>query len=476
VRGAFVVPTGALTVAVFCAALVMLVSPVPAQAESLLESLSDAYNYSPQLDAQRAQLRATDEDVARANSGYRPSISATFDAGRQRTRVQPNFGTAGTTSARGYSVQLVQPIFRGFRTTSAVSAAEASVRAGREQLRQVEQQVLLEAVTAYASVLQDQAIVKFNQLNTAFLTTQLNANRERYKVKELTQTDVAQSEARRALGLSDLELAIANLKSSNAEYERVVGHPPNNLVETSTSPAQLPKTLPEAISIGTAESPQVISALYQEQAARYQIDETRGELLPDAQVEATYSGRYDSSRQNDETETASIVGRVNVPIYAAGGEVYARVRKAKQEHLQRIQQIEQARAAAKALVVQQWSQLQGARAQREANLAQIKSSKTAVDGVKAEEKVGNRTITEILDAQRELLQAQIQLERTKRNILVGAYGTISAIGRLSLSELGTTAPVYDPEAHYAETQNRWIGTDITLDDPKSDPFDVKAKR
>jgi outer membrane protein len=452
---------------------VVAVSGEAAQAETLNDALAQAYHYSPQLDAQRATLRATDEDVSRANAGYRPDIRATGDVGRQHS--ESNFTTgksAGTTSPRGYQVQLIQPIFKGFRTTNAVNAAEASVRAGREQLREVEQQVLLDTVTAFGNVLRDQAIVKLRENNLNFLMTELKATKERFAVGEVTKTDVAQSQARLALGQSDLDQARANLKSSRAQYEQVVGTPPQSLKEANPNSKLLPKSLDEAIGIGTQENPQVVGALYSEQAARYQVDEVRGELLPDAQIEATYNNNFDSSPQTQSQETASIFGRLNVPIYANGGETHARVRQAKQVHLSKIQTIEQQRALVQSQVSQAWSQLVGFKSQRESDQAQIESNKVALNGVREEEKVGQRTLLDVLNAQQELLNSQVQLETTKRNVLVAAYSVIAAVGRLSVSEVGATSTVYDPEAHYEEVRRQWWGIDITHDDGRTEHMDT----
>jgi outer membrane protein len=445
-----------------CVALVLQSAEL--RAETLNDALAQAYRYSPQLDAQRATLRATDEDVARANSGYRPSITAQADVGRQKIESRPNFGGSGTTSPRGYTVQAVQSIFRGFRTTNAVNAAEASVRAGREQLRNIEQQVLLNTVTQYANVVRDQAIVRLRESNLSFVTTELKATQERFAVGEVTKTDVAQSQATVAQSKSSLDQARANLKSSRALYQQFVGSPPQNLAQPSLGLKLVPKSLDHAIDIGTKENPNVVNALYSEQAARFQIDEIRGELLPDAQIEATYTDRFDSSRQTEETETASIVGRLNVPIYANGGEVYARVRQAKQTHLARIQDIETARSQAQSQVAQSWSQLLGSKAQLESDKAEIESNKVALNGVREEEKVGQRTRIEVLNQQLTLLQSQERLENTKRDIVVANYTVVSTIGRLNIAEIGATSTVYDPEVHLNEVSGKWIGLDITRDD------------
>lgn len=444
-----------------------------ARAETLLETLESAYRYNPQLDAERARLRATDEDVARAHSGYRPDINASGFISREHNTIRPNTGAGGSSTPKGYSVQLVQPLFRGFQTTNAVNAAEATVRAGREQLRSVEQQVLLDAVTAYGNVVRDQAVVRLNEANLNFLTAELRATRDRFAVGEVTKTDVAQAEARRALGQSTLDLARANLKSSRAVYEQVVGHAPSKLRDTSPYTSLLPRSLNEAIGIATAENPAVVGALYVEQAANFQVQQIRGELLPQAQLEATYSDQFDTSRSIDEVSSGSVVGRLNVPIYPNGGETYARVRQAKQTHLSKLQEIEQARAAAQSQAVQAWAQLTGYKAQRESDQAQITANRTALDGVREEEKVGQRTLLDVLNAQQELLNSQVQLETTKRNVLVATYSVVAAIGRLSVGEVGAASTVYDPEVHYHEVRRKGWGVDITHDDGRHEHIDVR---
>jgi outer membrane protein len=448
-------------------------------AETLLDALAGAYQYSPTIDAERARQRARDEDIARANSGYRPDISATSVVGREQTITRtpvPGAGGKNIGSPRGYSFDLVQPIFRGFQTTNAVNAAEAQDRAGRETLRQTEQQVLLDAVTAYGDVVRDQAIVRLNENNLKFLDAELKATQDRFNVGEVTKTDVAQAQARRALGQSDLDLSRANLKSSRAIYEQVIGHPPSHLVEPNPNTKLVPRSVDDAVAIGTKENPLVVQALYSEQAARYTVDQIRGELLPQAQLEASYSDNFDPTEGIDRSSTALILGRVNVPLYPAGGEVYARVRQAKHTHISLLQEIEVARAQAQSQVVQAWAQLQGFKAQSESDRASIAANTTALNGVQEEERVGQRTILDVLNAQQELLQSQVNLETTKRNILVASYTLVAAIGRLSVAEVGAASQVYDPQVNYEETRGRWWGIDITHDDGRREHIDVDPGR
>ncbi|HML28739.1 MAG TPA: TolC family protein, partial [Hyphomicrobium sp.] len=328
----------------------------------------------------------------------------------------------------------------------------------------------------FGDVTRDQAIVKLNENNLKFLDAELKAQRDRFAVGEVTKTDVAQSEARRALGQSDLDQARANLKSSRAIFEQVIGHPPFSLVEPNPNTKLIPRSLQDAVAIGTKENPVVVQALYQEQAARYSVDQIRGQLLPQAQLEANYTDQYDSSQGIDEGTSASVVASVKVPLYANGGEIFAQVRQAKHNHIAALQQIEVQRASAQSQVVQAWSQLVGFKAQAESDKASIIANTTALNGVREEERVGQRTVLDVLNAQQELLQSQVNLETTKRNILVASYTLVAAIGRLSVSEVGAATAVYNPEVHYQQVRNKWWGIDITHDDGRREHVDVQPAK
>ncbi len=234
----------------------------------------------------------------------------------------------------------------------------------------------------------------------------------------------------------------------------------------------MPRSLDDAVAIGTKENPLVVQALYTEQAARYTVDQIRGELLPQAQLDASWQDNADPSEGVNQSSGASIVASVNVPLYASGGEVYARVRQAKHTHVSLLQEIEAARAAAQSQVVQAWSQLQGFKAQSVSDKASITANTTALNGVKEEERVGQRTLLDVLNAQQELLQSQVNLETTKRNILVASYTLVSSIGRLSVAEVGAATEVYNPEIHYDEVRSKWWGIDITHDDGRREHMDV----
>lgn len=459
---------------------IMLLGPQIAQAETLKEALAATYRYNPQIDAERARLRGTDEEVARAMSGYRPIITGTADISRQYQRTKTTIGTdRSNTIPKDYGITLTQPIFNGFQTTNAVRESEAFVRAGRETLRAVEHQVMLDAVTAYMDVIRDQAIVRLRENNVNVLARELKAVQDRFAVGEVTRTDLAQSQARRALAVSSLDAARAQLKTSRATYERVVGHPPGNLVEPTPNAPGLPATLEEAVGAASQENPNNIAALYREQAARSTVDRIRGELLPQINLQADYGRTYDAlDGLNSRQEDASVTGRVTVPIYE-GGETRARIRQAKEQHVALLQEIEQFRTETQSIVTSVYAQMLAARAQRLSDQTQVDANRTALAGVREEEKVGQRTLLDVLNAELELLNAEVSLVTTRRNLVVLSYNVVASIGRLDALATGVASEVYDPEVHYKDVRREWFSTTITHGDgvaPASDGWSTDVRR
>jgi outer membrane protein len=452
-------------------------APDTATAETLRQALTSAYKYNPRIDAERARLRATDEEVPRAKSGYRPDIAATADVSYENTNVRPDApGTEGETHPRGYAVGLTQPIFSGFRTLNTVREAEAVVRAGRETLRIIEQTVLLEGVTAYVDVIRDQAVVRLRENNVTVLTRELRATEDRFAVGEVTRTDVAQARARRAGAVSALDFARANLKTSRAAYERIIGNPPSNLVDPGLPERLLPKSVEETLAVATRTNPNIIAALYREQAARHAVDRIWGELLPRVDLEADYQRRFDPSRRTDESETTRVTGRLTVPIYSAGGEVHARVRQAKHTHVSRLQEVEQLRTETQEDAVAAWSRLQAARAQLESDQVQVEANRTALAGVREEERVGQRTLLDVLNAEQELLNSEVALATTRRDLIVFAYAALVSIGRLTAQDLGLSTLVYEPEVHYHEVRRKAWGVTITHGEGRGDAGNAWATR
>jgi outer membrane protein len=460
----------ATTRAGLLAALFGLSSTTPAAAQSLQQALTQAYRTNPQLDAARATQRATDEEVARAHSGYRPVISGNASSGWTRTDTRPPTGTEGDAHPRTLGLNLAQPIFRGFRTLSQIRIAEATVRAGRETLRNVEQLVLLLAATAYMDVVRDQAIVRLQENNVNVLTKQLRATQDQFRVGEVTGTDVAQAEARRAASISALEVARANLQSSRAAYERVVGSAPGRLHDGGEPVRRLPRSLPEATSIARRENALIVNALYLEQAARHTVDNIRGELLPTVSLNASYTRSFDPSPVLDQQDNRQVTANMSVPIYS-GGEVEARVRQAKHAHVARLQQIEQVRAEQVQLVVSAWARYTAAKAQVASAGTQVRANQAALRGVRDEFRVGQRTLIDVLNAEQEMLTAQVSEVSARHDAVVHAYTVLQVVGRLHAQELGLGVEVYDAQVHYLEVRRKWFGLSITHRDGRIEQVD-----
>ena len=479
--------------AIACLALGVVFCARPAAAETLVEALSNAYLINPVLNAERANLRATDESVAVAKSGLRPGISASGDAafrnqesdvvGGSRSNqqgcdvttraIEPAFCTFldaslkaaaapatladdGVTHPRGYSVTLTQPIFEGFQNLNAIRQAKATVQAGREGLRATEQSTLLNAATAYVDVVRDQAVVRLRQTNVDVLTEQLRQTKDRFNVGEVTRTDVAQAEARRSDAITQLYAAQANLKTSRATYEQVIGHPPSNLVHPPSIVHLLPSQLEDAMTLSDGENPFILAAVYQEEASLYNVSQIEGELLPRVTLDADYTQRFGQSRTVTEQQVFTVLGRVDVPLYQGGG-VAARIRQAKETNNQLKKEVEDARLRIHAEVVSNWAQLQSTASQIKSAQDALEANRIALEGVKEEEKVGQRTTLDVLNAQLEYLGSQIQLVTAKRDRVVAEYSVYSSIGRLDAQSLGLSVPFYDPFEHYNIVKNKWFG-------------------
>lgn len=435
-----------------------------AQAETLPRALVAAYLTNPTLNAERAKLRAIDEEISQARSNFLPSVSGDLQSGYRTTNPKPKgggalegFSAGGPHHPKSYSLTISKSLFRGLRTVNAIRRAEAEIQSGRASLRAVEQAVLLDVVTAYMDVVRDQAIVRLREGNVRVLAEQLKATKDRFEVGEVTRTDVAQAEARRSGAISQLSLAQSNLKTSRASYQRVVGHPPNSLVESNPIDSLLPGLLSGALSLAEAENPSILAAVFSEEASRHAIREIIGEMLPEVSVEATISDSFEPSVSLDRQSEKRLTGRITVPLYSKGLPS-SRARQARETNRQRRRQIDEARAQVNADVIAAWGRLTAARAQIESDQAQVRANKIALNGVKEEEKVGQRTILDVLDAEQEFLDSQVTLVGTKRDMVVAVYSLLSAIGRLNAQFLRLPVEQYDAAEHYNRVKYRLFGT------------------
>lgn len=448
------------------ASAMLALAASPAAAESLAEALAQAYTSNPDLAAQRAALRAVDEDVAAAVSGYRPTLSGQASIDRADT----GGASEGATTAKSATASINQPVFRGFRTRNTVRAADSQVLAQRERLRTSEQDVLLAAVTAYMDVVRDEAVLRLNQNQVEVLQRQLEANRDRFEVGELTRTDVAQSEARLSIAISNRTAAEAALTASREAYRRVIGQLPGSLEDSPELP-MLPPTADEAIAIATEESPVLLAARYAEQAQRYNVAVNKGAVLPSVNATAGVTWRDNGfsrggidndfpgtvTGRSDRT-TTSVGATLTVPLYQGGAE-YAAVRRAQQVQSQRVLEIASAERQVTEAARNAWALLRTARSTIQSASEAVRANEIALEGVTQEQMVGSRTILDVLDAQQELLNARVSLVRAQRDQYVAAYTLLAAMGRLTAEDLGLPVEVYDPTRHYERARGRLIGWD-----------------
>ncbi len=437
-----------------------------AWAEPLHEALSSAYLFNPKLKAKRAELRATDEEVPIAKSGFRPRIIGTLERSFEDRSSKPP-PTGSTVYSNSYSIALSQPIFRGFRTINAVRGAEATVEAAREDLRGTEQTVLLEAVTAYMDVFRDEAILRLQLNNQAVLTEQLRAAEDRFEVGEVTRTDVAQAKARLSRAISAVSSARANLQVSRAAYQRVIGKMPTGMSDPGIPGKLMPRTQAEALQIGESENPLILAAIFRERAGEHRVKQIKGELLPEINLEASYTKSMEPTDKINEADTTIVAGRMTVPLYQAG-EVSARIRQAKERQSQLLQLIDEAREQVRADVISSWGLYESARAQIVSAQAQVDANRIALAGVREEEKVGQRTLLDVLDAEQELLDSEVSLVTARRDLVVAAYSLLASIGRFSAAEVALAVEVYDPTQNYRRVRNKiwgWSTSVESLEDP-----------
>src|SRR5262245_33298607 len=447
-----------------------LFDPALATAEPIAAALSQAYMGSPTLNAERARQRATDEAVPQALSGWRPTVSVVGDAGIARN--DSNLTRPATTYPAGVAITLSQPVFRGFRTVSGTARAEALVSAGRQNLLAVEQQVLLDAATAYMNVIRDRNVLKLRQTNVKVLMEQLRASETRFSVGEITRTDVAQSRARLALSRSQLSGAEANLAASIANYLRIIGHRPGTLRFPQLSKVT-PKSLDAALAMSERINPTILTAAFDEEAATHNIDLVAGELLPELTLNAQYSfnfigngGALNAGRGESKdtwNDTATIFGQVTMPLYE-GGLTYSRVREAKQLASQKRLQVLDVRRQVREQVTNAWNILKAAEAVIVSTRTQVQANQLALEGVRQESLVGSRTTLDVLDAETDLVESQVLLATAERDRIVAAYQLIAAVGRMTARSLGLGVVYYDVEQNYLDTRWKFIGTGVNTVD------------
>ena len=457
-----VVGTGVRRTVCAAAAIAAAVAiPHLAAAQTIQSALAQAYRSNPTLNAQRAAQRAIDETVPQALSNYRPRVTGQADSGYQHFEsISTSGGTFTQTntniSPRGGNIGLIQTLYNGQRSGNLTRQAEASVLAGRETLRNTEQSVLLDAATAFMNVLRDTAILDLQRRNVQVLQEQLKQTRDRFNVGEVTRTDVAQAESRLAAAQSQVLAAEANLKSSQAIYRRVVGVEPVNLRPATPVDRLSPSTQAGAVDAGWQQHPTVNAAQYTVDAAQMAVKASEGSLYPTVTLESSVNRRWDVQPGVTDQMTGTVLGRVTVPVYQGGAE-YSVIRQSKETLGQRRIELDVQRDLIRSTVVQAWAQVEATKAQIIAAQAQVTASEVALNGVREEARVGQRTTLDVLNAQQELVNARVSLVTAQRDRVVASYTLLASVGRLSPQVLGIPTDLYDPRVHYHQVRDKWFG-------------------
>ncbi len=493
---------------------------VPAGAENLPNALAKAYFNNPNLNAQRATVRAADENIPIAESGYLPHVTAHGDVGFQHaeasgagassstssstsngsstgttgalngttagTGAGGTFGSAATTGGttagatsgttgtsggsvsggaagnvdtvpRGAGISLTQTLFDGLRTTNNIKSAESNVFSTRETLRNIEQSVLQSGAQSYMDVLRDTAVLDLRNSNIRVLEEQLRQTQDRFKVGEVTRTDVAQSEASLAGARADYFAAQSNLQNSIASFRQVIGEQPTRLEPARPLERNVPVSLSSAIAISQVEHPSIQAALHAVDVAELQIKVAEGALYPTISLNGSADQRYDVANvPGSQAFVGSLVGQISVPIYE-GGQSYAQIRQAKEQLGVAQFQADVSRDNVRAAVISAWGLLVSSKAAVQADQAQVNAAEIALSGTREEARVGQRTTLDVLNAQQTLLNARVSLVGAQRDRVVASYAILASCGRLSASMMGLHLQPYNPTVHFEQVKDKWFG-------------------
>ena len=440
--------------------LLIQIAATPVRAATMEAALLRAYQNNPQLNAQRASVRATDESVPQALSGYRPKVAAAASGGGQfSNQLSTSTGRKieeGPQGPHAAGATVTQTVFNGNQTANTVRAAESQVSGAREGLRLLEQSVLLAAATVYMDYLRDAAILEVQRSNTRVLEETLRQTRQRYGAGLVTPTDVAQSDAQLAAGRTQELAAEANLTTTRANFRRIIGNEPGQLAPASPVDRYLPETLRDAAEITLTENPNVTSAMYGIDVSFLNVKINEGALFPTVSLQASVQKTWQQTITQIRQFTASAVAQVSVPIYQGGAE-YSLIRQSKETVEQQRFTLEQVRDQARADLITAWGQLLAGKAQIASSKSQVEASEIALLGTRQEASVGQRTVLDVLNAQQALVNARVALVTAQHDRVVASYAVLSSIGRLSPQVLHLATPVYDPSVHYHQVRDNWMG-------------------
>ena len=447
----------------------------PAWAETLQEAIALAYRTNPSLLAQRANQRALDESIVQARAGLRPTVDLTISGNHSQEFGDLPAGANPHSDSASASIGLSQTLWSGGRIGHGITAAEADILAGRENLRDIEQTVLASVIQAYADVIRDTEILRIRQANLGVLQRQLEEASARFEVGEITRTDVAQSEARLAQSEADLANAQAQLSVSRASYAAVVGQSPGDLAPMPVLPG-VPTDFDTALDVALQDNPGVRAAGYSLRAAEAAVAAAKAEYLPSARVSATYGGsNADFDRIGDIGDNTALTAgaTISVPLFTGGLNGSRVAQSLERANVAQIN-VEGERRNTLQAVSSAYAQALSARASLEAGTEAVRAATVAAEGVRQEAQVGLRTTLDVLNQELELRNAEVTLASARRNEYVAQANLLSAMGRLEGADLDPTLTIYNPADNYDRVRNRgalpWDGLIEAIDRVAAPPI------
>jgi outer membrane protein len=430
---------------------------------TLIQALAATYSYQPALQAERAKLRATDETVPAALAGWRPTVqfsgSGGYGSGTTRAYTFTTHSTLNSPTDRligTAAVQAQQTIYNGGKNQANINRAKNQVMAERATLIAQEQTSFTNAVNAYVGVISAKETLDLNINNEIVLTKQLQATNDRFRVGEITRTDVAQAEAALAGATAQRQTSEGQLESARGTFQQIIGVlPPADLIPPQPLNLQL-KDEGAAIAMAQTNNPQVIAAQFNDAAAKDAVDVALAALLPSVTLQGQIFQQNNTSGWSTQSNGYQVTANLAIPIYQGGSE-YAGVRQARQQEQQTQRLVDDARRTAVQNAVQAWETLVAAVASADSTRSQIRANEIALEGVEREAIVGSRTTLDVLNAQQLLLNSRTTLVQNLAQLIQASYGVAAAVGRLTARDMHLPVPLYDETAYYDAVKDKWGG-------------------
>jgi len=439
-----------------------LCTPIAAQADTLRDALTNAYNSNPVLQGARSNQRGNDENVAIQKANGRPSVNATATHIEFLRQSDNSF----TAPDRNLNIEtgLSVPLYSGGAVRNAVKAAQTRTSAGRADLRGTESAIFSQVVAAYMDVLRNEAIVGLSANQVEVLRVNLEATSDRFEIGDLTRTDVAQSQARLAVAQGDFRGARANLIGARETYIQLVGNAPMNLEAPPPLPG-MPGTVGQAVMTALDNNPDLLAAEERARAAEIDIDAAKAARLPTVTgfVRATYSDFFGTLGGNlgaqfaQSEKTANAGVQVSIPLFQ-GGRPAAIKRQAQAFAGAALENVIAAERSTIAQTRSAWASWQAANAIIESSQSAVAAAELSLEGVRAENSIGNRSILDVLNAEQELLSSRVQLVTARRNAYVAGFSLLAAMGKAEARDLNldTGGPLYDPLVNYDRVTGKWF--------------------